>query len=169
MLMLGALTLALVGFSFVTAQAKPGNDTSLQNTAVPTNSPVPTNQSGTNGNNNSGLNTAANASVVVWDQFCVRKIPYTLLALSPDATFEVGRLEGIVPTPVVDSNSNEISCEGVGTFRDKQVVVCRGPQLYSFTLHVNNGGSNGVEDFQVPFKGCGAIRPDADATATPIP
>jgi hypothetical protein len=166
MLMLGALTFALVAFSFVTAQAKPANGVSPQNTEVATSSPEPTDPAAVNGNGINGNIATATSSVVVWDQFCVRKIPYTLLALEQDATFEVAS-QNVSPTQVVGGNSTQFSCEGVGTFRDKQVVVCHGPQLYSFTLHVNNGGANGTEDFQVPLKGCPITH--SAAQATPIP
>jgi hypothetical protein len=163
--MLGALTLALVAFSFVTAQAKSGNEgVRLQTTAVPTGSPVATDEDdGFPGSNNNG----AASSVVVWDQFCVRKIPYTLLALEPNATFEIASSNTAVPTQVIGGNTNQFSCEAAGTFRNKQVVVCRGPQLYSFTLNVH--GSNGNEQFQVPLKGCPIPHSGGNTTPQPSP
>jgi hypothetical protein len=163
LLMLGALTLALVAFSFVSVQAKPGNSVAFQTTATP----APTDGANDDDDGLLGANTnLAASSVVVWDQFCVRKIPYTILALEPDATYELAS-DNIVPTQVVGGNSNQFACDAVGTFRDKQVIVCRGPQLYSFTLHIN--GSNGAEDFQVPLKGCPIPKGESSPEPTPIP
>jgi hypothetical protein len=159
LLMLGALTLALVAFSFITVQAKSGNSVAFQTTATP--APV----NGDDGIPGSDTNLAA-SSVVVWDQFCVRKIPYTILALEPNATYELAS-DNVVPTQVVGGNSNQFACDASGTFRDKQVIVCRGPQLYSFTLHVNSG--NGTEDFQVPLKGCPIPKGEPGLEATPVP
>jgi len=150
---LGALTLALAAFGFVTAQAKPETAALLQATTAAT----ATLPADTNDNNvDSGLVVPAASSVVVWDQFCVKKIPYTILALPENASFEVVQPE-ILPTVVPGGNSNDIACESVGTFRNKHVVVCRGPQLYSFTMHVTDGGT--TEDFQVPLKACPIPRP----------
>jgi hypothetical protein len=162
-LMLGALTLALTAFSFLTVQAKAGNgDVVLQTTPVA--SPVPTDADDGIPAVNTNL---ADSSVVVWDQFCVRKIPYTILALEPNATYEIAT-GNAVPTQVIGGNTNQFSCDAAGTFRDKQVIVCHGPQLYTFTLHIN--GSNGGEDFQVPLKGCPIPRNESAApqpTAVP--
>jgi hypothetical protein len=36
--------------------------------------------------------------VLLWDQFCVKKIPSTLLAVAENATFEVIQPEGPLPT-----------------------------------------------------------------------
>jgi hypothetical protein len=160
LLMLGALTLALVAFSFVTVQAKPGNSVAFQTTATPV--PADDEDDGIPGSDTN----LASSSVVVWDQFCVRKIPYTILALEPNATYELAS-DNIVPTQVVGGNSNEFACDAVGTFRDKQVIVCRGPQLYSFTLNIN--GSNGAEEFQVPLKGCPIPKSESAPQPTPIP
>src|SRR5688572_31524574 len=121
LLMLGALTLTLLAFAFVTVQAKPEDKALLQTTATP--APSTNNQAQTA------------SEVVVWDQFCVRKVPYTLLAIPQNASFEIVQPEGVLPTPMISTgNSNEIACDSVGIFRDKQVVVCRGPQLFTFTL-----------------------------------
>jgi hypothetical protein len=136
LLMLGALTLTLLAFAFITVQAKSEDKPLLQTTATP----APSIDDGAQD---------ASGDIVVWDQFCVRKVPYTLIAMPKDASFEVVQPEGVLPTPIISTgNSNEIACESVGIFRDRQVVVCRGPQLYSFTLQVAG------EDFTVPLKAC---------------
>ncbi len=138
LLALGALTLSLLAFAFVTVEAKSEGGVQLQTTATVAPS--------TNG-------SAASGDVVVWDQFCVRKVPYTLIAMSKNASFEVAKPEGIMPTPVTGTgNSNEIACESVGIFRDKQIVVCRGPQLFTFTLNVSGDGAS--EAFAVPLGAC---------------
>ncbi len=98
-------------------------------------------------------NGTQTASVVqVWDQFCVSKVPYTLLALTQDASFDVVQPEGPLPTVMPGyTAADQIACDSVGVFRDKQIVVCRGPQLFSFTLKISSAAS---EDFQVPLKEC---------------
>lgn len=86
-------------------------------------------------------------------QFCVRKIPYTLLALPENATFEVIAPYGPVPTPEPGStNPNEYACSAALILDGKQIVVCTGPNDYSFSLRVMNDG--GAEDFPVPLKAC---------------
>jgi hypothetical protein len=137
LLTLGALTLTLLAFAFVTAQAKPEDKALLQTTATP--APSTSDQA-----------QDASGNIVVWDQFCVRKVPYTLLAIPQDASFEIAQSEeGAMPTPVIGTgNSNEIVCNSVGVYRDQQVVVCRGPQLFTFTLDVSG------EAFEVPLGAC---------------
>jgi hypothetical protein len=159
LLMLGVLTLALTAFGFINAQAKSDGNVALQATATPVPSDPDTNDDGS-----LGINPAANSSVVVWDQFCVRKIPYTILALPQGATYQLAESQ-VMPTAVVGGNNTQYACDAVGTFRDKQVLVCRGPQLYSFTLQVSDGGT--TEDFQVPLKGCPIPRSTADVTPEP--
>src|SRR5690349_1643020 len=128
LLSLGAFTLALLASAFVSAQAKSDGGALLQTTATATTAPA-----NNSGNNNGSVTPAASGDIVVWDQFCVRKVPYTLIAMPKDASFEVRLADNaVIPTPMISTgNSNEIACESVGVYRDKQVVVCRGPQLYS--------------------------------------
>ncbi len=96
---------------------------------------------------------AAASMVELWDQFCVRKIPYTLLAIPENATFEVVVPEGTYPTPAPGYfNAPQYACTSVLTINGQQVLVCTGPQLYSFTLRVTDGGT--TEDFSVPLKAC---------------
>jgi hypothetical protein len=163
LLALGGLTLVLLAFAFVSVQAKPEGSVLLQATATTTAS--------ANGDQNTGPTAQASANIVVWDQFCVRKVPYTLIAISENASFEILQEDGtVMPTPIVSTgNSNEVACESVGVFRDKQVVVCRGPQLFSFPISVS--GDGGTEEFLVPLGACpGPRQPDGDApTATPAP
>jgi hypothetical protein len=73
------------------------------------------------------------------------------------ATFDAVQPQ-VLPTPIPGySTADQLACTSVGTFRDKQVVVCRGPQSISFTLKVNNSGA--TEDFQVPLKECPLPKP----------
>jgi hypothetical protein len=145
LLMLGTLTLTLLAFAFVTVQAKPEDRVLLQTTATPAPSTDAQAQD-------------ASGSVVVWDQFCVRKVPYTLLAIPQNASFEIVQPE-VIPTPMISTgNSNEIVCDSVGVFRDQQVVVCRGPQLFTFTLNVSGDGAS--EAFEVPLGACPTKLPN---------
>jgi hypothetical protein len=88
----------------------------------------------------------------MWDQFCVKKIPYTLLAVPEDATFEIVQPEGPLPTVRPGYSTSEIACESAGIFRGQQVIVCRGPDLFSFNLTITSGGETG--EFPVPLKTC---------------
>src|SRR5688572_3252395 len=100
LLMLGALTLTLLAFAFVTVQAKPEDKPLLQATATP-------GASADSGNSGSTAPQTASENVVVWDQFCVRKVPYTLLAIPQNASFEIVQPEGVIPTPIISTgNSN---------------------------------------------------------------
>jgi hypothetical protein len=95
----------------------------------------------------------AGSLVTLWDQFCVAKIPYTLLAVPQGATYNVTQPTGALPTPVPGyTTANQIACDNGGISRGQQLVVCRGPQLYSFGLHVSSSGA--TEDYQVPMKEC---------------
>jgi hypothetical protein len=162
LLMLGALTLALTAFGFFNVQAKSDGNAVLQTTATP----IPTDQD-TDDDGNSVLDpTDPNSSVVVWDQFCVRKIPYTILALPENSTFELAS-DQVVPTQTVGGNTNQYACESVGTFRDKHIVVCHGPQLYSFNLQVNDGGT--TQEYQVPLKGCPIPQQPEEPTVESTP
>lgn len=170
LLMLGALTLALTAFGFFNVQAKSeGNIAVLQATATPIPADEETNDDANDNNGSLGLDpTDPNSSVVVWDQFCVRKIPYTILALPENSTFELASESvAVAPTQVVGGNSNQFACESVGTFRNKHIVVCHGPQLYSFDLQVNDGGT--TETYQVPLKGCPIPPQPEEATVEPAP
>jgi hypothetical protein len=145
LIMLGTLTLALLAFAFATVQAKPAENVLLQTTATPA------------GTTDADASTQAVAStnVVVWDKFCVQKIPYTIIALPQNASFEIAppAENAFIPTPVKGtSNSNEMVCNSVGTYRDMQVVVCRGPQLVSIPQNVTSDG--GSEEFLVPMGAC---------------
>jgi hypothetical protein len=67
-----------------------------------------------------GVCTAPSAAML--SKSCVKKIPYTLVALSPGSTFEV-----------VDSG---ITCKDEGLRGGQQQISCTGQQLYSYTLKV---------------------------------
>ena len=110
------------------------------------------------------------ASVVVWDRFCVSKVPYTLLAMPQDAKFEV--VQPDIATPTVPAGyvpADKIACETAGVFRDQQIVVCRGPQLFSFTLNITGGDAAG--QYQVDLKDCPlpATSTPSAPPATPAP
>lgn len=147
-LLFGALTLAIVGLAFaprfVQTQATSRGSVLLQTADTPT----PAAGADTGSAPNSGTQTAS--GVELWDQFCVKKIPYTLLALPKDASFDVVQPQGPLPTVIPGYSTSDMACTSVGMFRGKQVVVCRGPQLFSFSLKV----SGASEDFQVPLKAC---------------
>ncbi len=96
--------------------------------------------------------------VALWDKVCVKKLPYTILAIPENATFEVVQPEDPLPPVQPGSgNPNVLSFFCVVTFGGKQVVVCIGPEDFAFTLHVTDGGSS--EDFTVPLKACPIKRP----------
>ena len=101
----------------------------------------------------------ADASLVQeWDRFCVKKVPYTLLALPENASYEVAPFEGTMPTIEPGAVSpSEFSCTTAGIFRGQQVVVCKGPQLTSFTLRVSADGAS--EDFPVGLTWCPIKEP----------
>jgi hypothetical protein len=105
--------------------------------------------------------------VELWDKFCVSKVPYTLLALPQDATFSVTQPTGLLPTPIPGySSADQTACDSAGVFRGKQVIVCRGPQLFSFSLKVSSGGA--TQDYQVPLKEC-ALPHTNGSVITPAP
>lgn len=109
----------------------------------------------------------ASSIVELWDKFCVAKVPYTLLALPQDATFNVTQPTGPAPTPAPGyTTADKTACDSVGVFRGKQVIVCRGPQLTSFSLKISSGGAS--QDYQVPLKECALPHTTAPA-ATPAP
>ena len=160
-LLLGTLTLALLAFAYVSAQAMTGDNPNalLQVTGTPGVEEATDSQ------------TPVASIVELWSQFCVKKIPYTLLALPENASFEVALPEEtILPTPhPAMGNSNEIACTNVGIFRGMQVVVCRGPAAYAFPLQVSDGATS--EEFEVPLKACGLQEsaPEESPEATPVP
>ncbi|HEY2981982.1 MAG TPA: hypothetical protein VGJ22_12430 [Anaerolineales bacterium] len=147
LLLLGAFTLAVVGAALLlypgNASASPSIGGEILQAGAPTATAVAS-QSG----------QAQTSSIVQeWDRFCVKKIPYTLLALPENASYEIVAPEGIAPSTEPGSrNPNEFSCTTAGIFRGRQVVTCTGPQFWSFTLRVKDGGSS--EDFQVGLTGC---------------
>lgn len=172
LLLVSVLTLTLLAFAYVTAQAETGSDENavslLQATSTLQVPATPGAQEETQQDTTQGTQIAS--LVELWDQFCIRKIPYTLLALPENATFELIQPESPLPTPnpVFSANSNEISCTNVGIFRGQQVVVCRGPNNYSFSLQVSDGGA--AEEFVVPLKACFDLNPPApEVEATPVP
>lgn len=120
--------------------------------AIPTDTPsVPTGDVASPSPTSGAAQTSPVAEV--WDQFCVAKVPYTLLALPQNATFSVTQPASPTPTPAPGyTTADQIACNSVGTFRDKQVVVCRGPQLFSFSLKITSSGNSA--DFPVPLKDC---------------
>jgi hypothetical protein len=149
-LLLGALTMSMLGAALLlapsTAGAAPEASDLLQQ-------PTPTVKPATNQDSTASI-------AEEWDRFCVKKTPYTLVAIPENASFEVVPFEGTLPTLEPGSNnSGEFSCTVAGIFRGKQVVVCRGPQLTSFTLHVTADGKS--EDFSVGLTFCPIKDPSA--------
>ncbi len=111
----------------------------------------------------SSSGTPTSSLVALWDEFCVSKIPYTLLALPTDATFSITAPQAPVPTPIPGyTTADQTACNSVGVFRGQQVIVCRGPQLASFSLHVTSAGA--TQDYQVPLKECALPRNSVPAT-----
>jgi hypothetical protein len=99
--------------------------------------------------------TPTSPVVELLDQFCVRKVPYSLLAIPEDASFEVvPPAEGVAPPTLnpLTGNTNEIVCTSAGIFGGKQVIACRGPELWSFNLTITDRGESG--EFPVPLKTC---------------
>lgn len=62
--------------------------------------------------------------VTTLSKLCVKKVPYTLVALPPESTFEV-----------VDPG---LVCRDEGLRGGKRQISCTGPQLYSYDLKVCN-------------------------------
>jgi len=149
LLMLGAFTLAVVSAALVLNPGRAGASASTGVDVLPALAPTATAVASQNGSQ-SGQTSSI---VQEWDRFCVKKIPYTLLALPQNASYEIVAPEGIAPTTEPGSrNPNEFSCTTAGIFRGRQVVACTGPQSWTFTLRVKDGGSS--EDFVVALKGC---------------
>jgi hypothetical protein len=83
----------------------------------------------------------------------------SLFYLTWSGGIEIVQPEGPLPTPEPgSSNPNELACSNPVTFGGKQVVVCTGPQLFSFDLQVANGGT--TETFSVPLKFCPIKSPE---------
>ena len=58
------------------------------------------------------------------DQFCVNKVPYTLIAIPPDDTYHV--------------LTAGFTCDDAGVRNNFQLLTCTGPQSYTFNLKVCN-------------------------------
>jgi hypothetical protein len=141
-LLLGAVALSMLGAVLVlgpgSAGASPiGSNGDLQQ-ATPTATVAPS---------TGGTTVQTGTSMAQeWDRFCVKKVPYTLIAIPENATFEVATAGGTIPTREPGGVSpGEFTCTAVGVFRGHQVVVCKGPQLTAFTLRVSADGES--QDF----------------------
>ncbi len=133
--------------------------------AAATQTPTAFPPSGARGSPAPATGTQTNTGVEVWDQFCVAKVPYTLLALPTNASFDIKPPQGPLPTAMPGYTvADQIACDSVGTFRDKQVVICRGPQLYAFSLQISGSGSS--QEFKVPLKEC-ALPQSTNPAHTP--
>lgn len=149
-LLLGALTLAVLGAILVLGPISAGAASEGSSSAPQRGAPTATPAASGSG---SDAQQASEPLVQEWDRFCVKKVPYTLLALPENATYEVAQFEGVLPTTEPGSNTPlEFSCTTAGIFRGKQVVVCKGPQLVSFTLNVSSDGAS--EAFPVGLTFC---------------
>lgn len=58
------------------------------------------------------------------DRFCVKKVPYTVVAFPPGSTYEV--------------LSPGFNCNDEGVHEGMQLISCSGPQLYNFDLKICN-------------------------------
>ncbi len=58
------------------------------------------------------------------DRYCVKKVPYTLVAIPLNATYEV--------------LSSGFSCEKQAVVNNEQILACTGKQLYTFDLKLCN-------------------------------
>ncbi len=140
-LLLGALTLAVLGAILVLGPISAGAASEGSASVLQQGTGTPSAQK------------PADSLVQEWDRFCVKKVPYTLLALPENATYEVAEFEGVLPTTEPGSNTPlEFSCTTAGIFRGKQVVVCKGPQLVTFNLKVSSDGAS--EEFPVGLTFC---------------
>lgn len=154
LILAGTLTLGLLGMVGLLA-VLPNDSAIAQAAATPTASggaeTSPTSMASPEAM--TGSETPSASMVQLWDKFCVSKIPYTILALPQDATFQLASSD--VATPTVAPGylpANKTACNNVTVSRGKQVVVCRGPQLTTFTLKVSSGGN--TENYQVPMGAC---------------
>jgi hypothetical protein len=95
---------------------------------------------------------SASSLIQIRDQMCVKKIPYTILALPSTATF------------TTDPSASKVTCKSVLNIAGTQTVVCTGPAESFFTIHVSNNASS--EDFTVPMRGC---PPSNNAESGPAP
>jgi hypothetical protein len=94
----------------------------------------------------------------LWDQFCVKKIPYALLAVSESASFELVQSDSPLPTfEPGASNPNEPACTSAGVFAGRQIIVCTGPNNWSYNVAISDGGESG--EFPVPLKWCPIRNP----------
>jgi hypothetical protein len=108
--------------------------------------------------------------VEIWDSVCVRKVPYTILAIPETATFSVIGADGSIRPALEQGQAFEpSSCKSVLNLGGKQVVVCRGEQGISLMIQVTDGGTS--KDFEVPMKVCPIKRPvlETETTPTPVP
>lgn len=83
----------------------------------------------------------------IWGQFCARELPITVVAIPENASFEVVQSSGATLSP-----DNPIVCQSLGTFQDRQIVVCRGPGSAVATLNVCEGTA--CTQQQVGFETC---------------
>lgn len=152
-LLIGAIALSVIGAAFALqpGRAAAGEAAPVLQNATPTAADTGAAQAP------AVQGTPTEPQVQIWDQFCVKKIPYTLLAIPENATFEVIQPEGPLPTVRPGYSTTDIACESVGIFRGKQVLVCRGPDLWSFNVTISDGGASA--DFPVPLKSCPLPRP----------
>jgi hypothetical protein len=160
-LLFGALVLSLVASAFALQPglAASGEERAARQDVTPT-ATAAVNQ-GSGGNSGAPVveGTPSAPRVLLWDQFCVKKIPYTLLAVSESATFEVNTggdgEENRTVMPTFEpgaSNPNKIACTSAGVYSGRQLIVCTGPNNWSFDITISDGGESG--EFPVPLKWC---------------
>lgn len=166
MMIMGVMLFMLAAAAFVTVQADAAP--ALQETVVPSPTSTALSPPVDLTTTKTPLPFVDTSPIVLWDAICVKKVPYTILSIPADASFELVAADGsIIPsletaTPVPGENS----CRSVMTIGDRLVLLCTGQQGMGYTIRVTNGSE--VLDFEVPMKSC-PIKPDQGPTDTPTP
>jgi hypothetical protein len=171
--LIGATLLVLAGVAFtgVQVQAAPGGSPAAapdwQVTALPSATPtllLPLE----NATETPGALTPGRSMVEEWDRVCVKKVPYTILAIPETATFSVVAPDGLIEPTLEPGtiNPEANACQSVLVFDGKQIIVCSGPQDTTITMRVTNGGL--TEDFDVPFKVCPLKPEPKNPPTTPL-
>jgi hypothetical protein len=171
LLIVGILVLALTVAAFVTVRADASPAAAFQvTTATPTETPTafpPPSESGSA--TPTALTPVQDASLaVLWDKLCVKKVPYTILAIPSTASFGLVAADGsVVPSIGPGNNPHNSTCKSVLRIGDQLILVCTGRENTSFTLRVTDAGLS--QDFSIPLLACPMKPPQAGDTPTPLP
>ncbi len=177
---MGVLTFSLALTAFVTASADSASETTAaQGTVVPLLTPTievppPINEPLIETPTATAIAPFAPAVdsslVTLWDKICVRKVPYTILAIPASASFDLLAPDGSI-IPALEPNATPVPganrCESVLNLGGRQVLVCSGQQNSVFMLRVTDGSL--TEDFEVPLKACPLKPLQLEETETPAP